>query len=357
LTVRLGEAPLRVWAPQHPALYDLTVEVVDAAGQVRDRVTSYVGMRKVEVAGDRLLLNGHPVYLRLVLDQGYWPDGLLTAPSDEALHRDIELAMAMGFNGARKHQKVEDSRWLYWADRLGFLVFGEMANAHRFSPRYVQRITREWQEVIARDYNHPSVIAWVPINESFGCRSLRLDQRTPAGPFQAHHASAMYFLTKSLDPTRPALSNDGWEHTHSDLCTVHDYRGPEALAHRLGSVERLLTSPDHGMRVYADGHTHSGQPILVTEYGGIFRDTPVDGFDYAVVDSDEEFLRRLRALTSALLESPIISGFCSTQLSDIEHERNGLLTADRKPKIDPARVRDVIAAPHADTAGGDIHAH
>ena len=357
VTVNLVEAPLRVWAPQHPALYDLTVEVVDAAGQVRDRVTSYVGMRKVEVAGDRLLLNGSPLYLRLVLDQGYWPDGLLTAPSDEALRRDIELALAMGFNGARKHQKVEDPRWLYWADRLGFLVFGEMANAHRFSARYVQRITREWQEVIARDYNHPSLIAWVPINESFGCGSLAPDQRTPAGPFQAHHASAMYFLTKSLDPTRPALSNDGWEHTHSDLCTVHDYRGPEALAHRLASVGRLLTAPDHGMRVYADGHGHRGQPILVTEYGGIFRDTPVDGFDYAVADSDEDFLVRLRALTSALLESPIISGLCYTQLSDVEHERNGLLTADRTPKIDLARVRDVIAAPHTGTAGGDIHAH
>jgi beta-galactosidase/beta-glucuronidase len=186
------------------------------------------------------------------------------------LRRDIELAIAMGFNGARKHQKVEDPRWLYWADRLGFLVWGEMANAHQFSPRYVQRITREWQEVIARDHNHPSLIAWVPINESSGCRSLGPDQRTPVGPFHAHHASAMYFLTKSLDPTRPALSNDGWEHTHSDLCTVHDYSGPETLATRLGSVEHLLASPDHGAPVYADGHGHDGQPIVVTEYGGIF---------------------------------------------------------------------------------------
>jgi beta-galactosidase/beta-glucuronidase len=344
-TVGLTDTPLRLWSPERPALYDLTVEVVDTAGHVRDRVTSYFGMRQVDVAGDRLLLNGNPMFLRLVLDQGYWPDGLLTAPSDQALRRDIELAMAMGFNGARKHQKVEDPRWLYWADRRGFLVWGEMANAHQFSPGYVQRITREWQEVIVRDYNHPSLIAWVPINESAGCRSLGPDRRTPVGPFHAHHASAMYFLTKSLDPTRPAVSNDGWEHTHSDLCTVHDYGGPEALASRCGSVERLLIPPDDGAPVYADGHSHHGQPILVTEYGGIFRDVQVDGFDYAVVDSDDDLIRRLRALTVALLNSPIVSGFCYTQLTDVEHECNGLLTADRTPKIDLARVRDVIAAP------------
>jgi hypothetical protein len=141
------------------------------------------------------------------------------------------------------------------------------------------------------------------------------------------------------------VSNDGWEHTHSDLCTVHDYGGPEALASRCGSVERLLTRPDDGAPVYADGHSHHGQPILVTEYGGIFRDMQVDGFDYAVVDSDDGLVRRLRALAVALLDSPIVSGFCYTQLTDVEHERNGLLTAGRTPKLDLARVRDVIAAP------------
>jgi beta-galactosidase/beta-glucuronidase len=349
-TVRLTETPLAPWSPECPALYNLSVEVVDAAGHVRDRVTSYFGMRKVDVAGDRLLLNGEPMFLRLVLDQGYWPDGLLTAPSDQALRRDIELAMAMGFNGARKHQKVEDPRWLSWADRLGFLVWGEMANAHQFSPRSVQRITCEWQEVIARDYNHPSIVAWVPINESSGCRSLGPDQRTPVGPFNAHHASAMYFLTKSLDRTRPTLSNDGWEHTHSDLCTVHDYSGPETLAVRLASVERLLATPDRGAPVYADGHRYGGQPIVVTEYGGIFRGLQVDGFDYPVADSDEDFIRHLDALTSALLDNPIVTGLCYTQLTDVEHERNGLLTADRTPKLDLARVRDIIAAPHARAA-------
>jgi beta-galactosidase/beta-glucuronidase len=150
VTVRLTDAPLALWSPERPALYNLSVEIVDAAGHLRDRVTSYFGMRQVAVAGDRLLLNGKPMFLRLVLDQGYWPDGLLTAPSDRALRRDIELAMAMGFNGARKHQKVEDPRWLYWADRLGFLVWGEMANAHQFSPRYVRGITREWRRAPTR---------------------------------------------------------------------------------------------------------------------------------------------------------------------------------------------------------------
>jgi beta-galactosidase/beta-glucuronidase len=347
VTLALTQTPLRLWSPQRPALYDLTLEVLDAEGRRRDLVSSYFGMREIEVAGDELRLNGRPVFLRLVLDQGYWSDGLLTAPTDTALRRDIELAMEMGFNGARKHQKVEDPRWLYWADRLGFLVWEEMPNTHELSPRAVVRRTREWAEVIARDYNHPCVIAWVPINESNGLRRLSSDRRTWTGPFAADLASAMYHLTKALDSTRPALSNDGWEHTHSDLCTIHDYRDAASLSARFASLAAALEPPASAPPVYAKGHAYAGQPVLVTEYGGLFRSVHVDGFDYLVVADNQDLIRQLAALTDALLSSPVLSGLCYTQLADVEQEQNGLLTADRSPKISPAHVKEIIGAPAA----------
>ena len=205
------------WTPEHPNLYDVELRVVDGSGKTLDKVSSYFGMRKIHTENGRVYLNNRPLYMRLVLDQGYWPDGLLTAPTDEALKKDIELAKAMGFNGARKHQKVEDPRYLYWADKLGFFVWGEMASAYQYSPAYAAKITREWIEVIERDYNHPSIICWVPLNESWGIINMEGDER------QRHHATAMYYLTKSLDPTRLVISNDGWEHTISDLLTIHDY--------------------------------------------------------------------------------------------------------------------------------------
>jgi beta-galactosidase/beta-glucuronidase len=347
LTLDLAQQPLRLWSPELPALYQLTVDVVDADGRSRDTVSSYFGMRKIEVVGDELQLNGRTIFLRLVLDQGYWPDGLLTAPTDAALRRDIELAMEMGFNGARKHQKVEDPRWLYWADRLGFLVWEEMPNAHEYSPRALRRRTQEWVEVVSRDYNHPCVIAWVPINESNGLRPLAADKRTWAGAFAGDFAKAMYHLTKALDSTRPVLSNDGWEHTNSDLCTIHDYRDAAALSARFASLAAALEAPSPAPPVYAEGHAYAGQPVIVTEYGGVFESVHIDGFDYLVAADSQDLVRQLAALTDALLSSPVLSGLCYTQLADVEHEQNGLLTANRSPKIPPARVREIIGAPAA----------
>jgi beta-galactosidase/beta-glucuronidase len=347
LLVCLEADAVRLWSPGSPTLYDVRLEVRDINGAVRDRVYSYVGMRNVEVRDGRLLLNGEPIFLRLVLDQGYWPDGLMTAPNDDALRRDIELAQALGFNGARKHQKVEDPRWLYWADRLGFLVWGEMANAYDFCRRYVRRITAEWQEVLDRDVNHPCVIAWVPINESSGCRSLGSDGRTPVGAFQSAHASAMYYLTKSLDPTRAVISNDGWEHTLSDLCTVHDYGDADALAKRFPSIEQMLQhARDTQLQMFAVGHEYSGQPVVVSEFGGIFLGKPPEHFTYQFVESAEELPEAVGRLAAVLTRSPFITGYCYTQLTDVDHERNGLLTADRVPKTDLQRLRSALHAPH-----------
>jgi beta-galactosidase/beta-glucuronidase len=338
LSVGLAE-PVAWWSPESPALYDLTVELLDAHETCRDLVRSYFGLRTIEVDGDRVLLNKEPCFLRLVLDQGYWPDGLLTAPTDAALRRDIELTKAMGFNGARKHQKIEDPRWLFWADRLGLLVWGEMPNAHELSGESVKRTISEWTEAIERDFNHPSVIAWVPVNESFGCRQLGDDRGSAA--VAGHVATALYRHTKELDPTRPALSNDGWEHTESDLCTVHEYGGAAALARRFESIEMLTehrVPPLHAAR-----YSYAGEPVIVSEYGGVFR-APVDGFDYLLAADDDQYLKQLATLTGVLLNSSIVSGFCYTQLADVEQEQNGLLTADRRPKLPLHRLRAVFGA-------------
>ncbi|HEX8852397.1 MAG TPA: glycoside hydrolase family 2 TIM barrel-domain containing protein, partial [Pyrinomonadaceae bacterium] len=208
----------RLWAPWEPTLYDLTVELVGEDGRVLDRVESYFGQRKVSTHQGRVYLNNYAYYLRLVLDQGYWPESLLTPPTDEAMQFDIKTSKAMGFNGARKHQKVEDPRWLYWADKLGYFVWGEMANAQDYSDLYVSRFTDEWQQIVARDFNHPSIIVWVPINESWGVPEIFTNRA------QQEHARSMYYLLRSLDPTRLVIDNDGWEHTDAtDLFTLHDY--------------------------------------------------------------------------------------------------------------------------------------
>jgi hypothetical protein len=285
-----------LWSPEEPNLYELRLELLDDSGPVLDAVESYFGMRKVEARGGEVYLNNKPYYQRLVLDQGYFPAGLLTAPTEEDLRRDVELAKEMGFDGVRKHQKVEDPRWLYWADTLGLLVWGEMANAYQYSPGYVRRITSEWQEVVRRDYNHPCIVAWVPMNESWGVPELATDST------QREHLLAMYHLTRSLDPSRLVVSNDGWEHATGDLCTIHDYGDADGIA-----------------------------------FGG----EDGEGWGYATVDSSEELLERYEALVVALRESEAVVGFCYTQLTDVEQEINGLLTYDRRPKAGLDRIREV----------------
>jgi beta-galactosidase/beta-glucuronidase len=346
--LRRGEAPdtphladwpgPALWSPEHPTLYDLRLELLDPDGEVLDSVESYFGMRKIEVKDGKVLLNDRPLYQRLVLDQGYFPEGILTAPTDEDLRRDVELAKEMGFNGARKHQKVEDPRWLFWADTLGFLVWGEMANAYQYSTGYVRRMTAEWQEAVMRDYNHPCIVAWVPMNESWGVPDLASDRS------QTEHLLALYHLTRSLDPTRPVVSNDGWEHAITDLCTIHDYRNAEALARSYTTPESAVAAEPANRPVYVPGYAYRGEPILITEFGGIAYSAEVsgaEGWGYSIVADADEFLERYESIVEALLRSSSVQGFCYTQLTDVEQEINGLLTYDRNPKVDPARVREI----------------
>jgi len=326
----------RWWTPETPHLYDVAFTLL-VDGVETDQVTSYFGMRKIAVQNGRVCLNNRPYTMKLVLDQGYFPDGLLTPPSDEDIRRDVELTKAMGFNGARKHQKVEDPRYLYWCDKLGLLVWGEMANACDYSETAVRRIVSEWQEVIERDYNHPCIVAWVPLNESWGVPHILVN------PLEQQHALTMYHLTKSLDSTRLVLSNDGWEHVKSDLCTIHDYEWRrEVLEERYRTVESAVAAMPARRHICVPGFPYGGEPILVTEFGGIsFRKSEWAGWGYSGAENEQDFLERLCAVIHPLLASPVVQGYCYTQLTDVEQEINGLLTYDRQPKLPVEVIRQI----------------
>ena len=333
----------RLWSPEHPTLYDLTVELV-VAGKVVDTVQSYFGQRKVSTHEGRVYLNNAPYYLKLVLDQGYWPESTLTPPTDEAIQQDIKMTKAFGFNGARKHQKVEDPRWLYWCDRLGLLVWGEMANAQAYNDEYVARFVDEWQQIVARDYNHPSIIAWVPINESWGVGDILTNAA------QQEHARTMYHLIRSLDQTRLVIDNDGWEHTDAtDLFTLHDYaRTGDELAAKYKSLETEPTRvPRNHKEVLAFGYKYNGTPLLMTEFGGIaYRvggEKATNEWGYSGIEPTKEaMLVRLAGLVKALRSNSAIAGYCYTQLTDVEQEINGLMTYDRKPKAAPEEFAKIF---------------
>ncbi|MCA0755977.1 glycoside hydrolase family 2 [Paenibacillus sp. N4] len=326
----------RWWTPEKPNLYDVTFHLLDG-GVVLDEVESYFGMRKISIEDGKVCLNNRPYYMKLVLDQGYFPGGLLTAGSDDELRRDVELMKMMGFNGARKHQKIEDPRYLYWCDKLGLLVWGEMANAYQFSETYVRRITQEWQEAVKRDYNHPCIVVWLPINESWGVPNMLIDKR------QQEHTLAMYYLTKSLDGTRLVLSNDGWEHTKSDLATIHDYEWRrEVLKSRYETAQSAVDSIAQNRWIYVPGYSYNGEPLHVSEFGGIsFRKGGAPGWGYSAAADEADFLRRILDVVQPLLESKAVQGYCYTQLTDVEQEINGLLTFDRKPKLPLEVIRAI----------------
>ncbi len=273
----------------------------------------------------------------MLLDQGYWEDSLLTAPNDSDFIKDIELCKKMGFNGVRKHQKIEDPRYLYWADKMGFLVWGEIANAFAYSRQYVSRITNEWIEMLARDYNHPCIVAWTPINESWGVPNILNNRDEQA------HSAALYWLTKSIDQTRPVISNDGWEHTKSDLFTIHDYEHrKEIIKNRYSSIEGIKNTIHTGRAMFALGWDYENQPVIISEFGGIsYKKSEWSGWGYSSASSDEDFATRYHAVVSALLESEHIQGFVYTQITDVEQEINGLLTYRREPKIDPDIIRQI----------------
>src|SRR5581483_6459603 len=331
-----------LWSPNSPNLYDLTFELVKGDA-VLDRVHSYTGFRTVASDGHRVTLNDHPVYIKMVLDQGYWPESILTPPSDEAIKYDIKMTKDMGFNGVRKHQKLEDPRYLYWADKMGLLVSSEMANAYMFDDLSVERFTREWMAAMERDYNHPSIIIWVPINESWGVPNLH-------DPRQQNYLKELYALSHGLDSSRLVVDNDGWEHTDmTDLFNIHDYaRTGEALAVKYKDLGKPGASvPDVGRPSLAPGYKYNGTPVLLSEFGGIAyipqgHEVPQEAWGYSGVEKTEAgALDRLRGLYLGISQVPGFVGICYTQLTDVEQEINGLMTYDRKPKFPVETIREI----------------
>ena len=329
--VAIANAPALRWSPDHPRLIEAALELRD--DDRVDRARSYAALRTVRTSGGKVVLNGEPYPLRMALDQGYWPDGGLSAPDDAALARDVELARALGFNGVRKHQKAEDPRWLEQCDRLGLLVFDEMPSPRVFGERAKRRLIGEWREIVERDRSHPAVVAWVPFNESWGVEDLDGSQAEVA------HVSEVRDLTRELDPTRPVISNDGWQWVGGDVIGIHDYAtDPAVLRARYGTASALARTlanerPEGRRLLLAP---HQGEPVLLSEFGGL-RIGDDEGWGYATV-APNELVGRYAELCEAA-RSDALAGFCYTQLTDTYQERNGLLRMDRTPKAPIAELR------------------
>jgi len=331
----------QLWSPGSPFLYGLELEVVDAGGTAVDFVRSYAGLRKFHIEGDRIFLNNRPVYLRFVLDQGFYPDGIWTAPCDDALRRDIELSLRAGFNGARLHQKVFEPRFHYWADKLGYLTWGEFASwgidiwgrdGNRDNGAAAWNFLSEWREVVIRDRSHPSIIAWTPLNET---------SDGAGGAVHKRFHEDVYDLTKALDPTRPVNDSSGYAHVKTDLLTVHNYEQDPAR------LQAALTPTRAGVwrNMPEREAEYAGQPHIIDEFGGIKwipegrRPWAADSWGYGEgPKSIEEFYARLEGLVGVILGMKHIAGYCYTQLTDVEQEQNGIYAYDRTDKFDMARI-------------------
>lgn len=328
-----------LWEPDHPVLYDLTLESYEK-DQFQDRVETYFGMRKIERIGGMIYLNHVPLYQKLVLDQGYWPDTLMTPKDGNALLQDLVLAKKMGFNGVRKHQKLEDPRYLYYADRLGMLVWEELPSNYEFWDGGIRELADTCLEMVERDHNHPCIITWVPFNESWGIRDVLWDTR------QQDFAESMYHLLRAVDGTRLISTNDGWEAVGSDLIGIHDYenRG-RCIKEKYADRESLIASNATDKMVLSRCREYEGEPVLLSEFGGLaLEDDNSQSWGYhEKLAGPEKFVEKVKELFEAAEAIPYLAGYCYTQLTDVEQETNGLLDAYRNPKTDLERIRGIVS--------------
>jgi len=330
---------VKTWSPENPFLYDLTYEVVDNNNQTVDVVNSYAGIRKISIEGNRIYLNNQPYYLRLVLDQGFYPDGIWTAPSDADLKKDIEMSMAAGFNGARLHQKVFEERFHYWADKLGYLTWSEFSSwgSDHNNVEAARNFISEWSEVIIRDRNYPSIIAWTPFNETWST----VDDQYP------RFVQDIYKITKGLDPTRPMNDASGGTHVMTDIWTVHNYeQDPAKLS--------MILTPDSSGKMFSNDKykfaSYSGQPYVIDEFGGI-RWIPTEKDKSSEISwgygeppkTLEQYYSRLEGQVDAILSRPNVWGYCFTQLTDVEQEQNGIYLYSRSLKFDMNRIHKIFS--------------
>ncbi|MCD8194135.1 MAG: beta-glucuronidase [Tannerellaceae bacterium] len=358
IPVALPVKNLRLWSPESPFLYDIELEVLDKTGKSIDKVTSYAGMRKIHIEGNKIYLNNQPYYQRLVLDQGFYPDGIWTAPSDEALKRDIELSKAAGFNGARLHQKVFEERFHYWADKIGYLTWGESASwgMDANHPLTARNFITEWSNVVVRDRNHPSIVTWTAMNE----------QWWPENSQYPRLVDDLYTITRQLDPTRPVNTVSGGVHVKTDIWTVHNYeQDGEKLKNELFNGSTFQQTPNFLQNEFVGNFGFNkpkredlfnykeytgGIPYIIDEFGGIrCEETQPQDNSWGYGESPktrEEFYQRLEAQVDALLSiADQVWGFCYTQLTDVEQEQNGIYFYDRSAKFDMERIRAIFSKP------------
>lgn len=332
----------RYWKPESPLLFDIEY-VYFHGGKGTERIGSYFGFRSFYRKGNILFLNQNPIYSRMVLKQGYWREGGLTPPDEEALFKDVALIKELGFNGVRMHQKIEDERFYYACDVLGLLVWAEMPSPYEFQDETVVNLSSEWMEAVEQLHNFASIVVWVPINESWGIPRINED------PANQALANALVQLTKALDPSRLVISNDGWEHTESDILTIHDYAASgQELSHFfhdlpdvLNGANRVGYSPTRA--IFAGGYVYKGQPVIISEFAGIGYEVGDEGWGYGKKESNQEaFLERLNDLVGAVVKMDGIAGFCLTQYTDVAQEINGLCNFDRHPKAPISAIRQII---------------
>ncbi|MGI6713849.1 MAG: glycoside hydrolase family 2 protein [Bacilli bacterium] len=326
------------WSPEHPFLYDLEF-IIKEGGQIIDQVFSYCGFRSINAKKAKVYLNGQEFYQKLVLDQGYWKHTNLTAPNVQALEDDIKKMQAFGFNGCRKHQKIEEERFLFLADVLGFITWVEVPSAYEFSQAMMDNYMHELPHILKQNYNHPCVITWTLFNESWGIRDILTNQEIQDFTVRA------YQLTKAYDPYRFVISNDGWEHTISDIITFHHYeQDADKLFSYYQDQEKALTEvwQSHWKGAFAQGYHYQGQPIIFSEFGGTAFKKNVDdknwGYGEAVVN-DKQYIERVCSLIKSLQNLPYLAGYCYTQVSDVEQEVNGLLDHDHEAKVDANQIK------------------
>lgn len=349
--ISIPETLVYLWDGENPNLYNLHLEIYDKkTGEIYDNVKSYFGIRKISISDGlternknqnrQILLNDKPIYQKLLLVQGYWPESLYTAPSDDAIKKDIQFVKEFGFNGLRTHQKAFDPRFLYWCDKMGVLVWGEIGNAFRFSPRSQLKLINEFVAEIERDYNHPSIICWVPLNEGWGVSGVE------KVPKRAYYIASLYYLVKSIDPTRIVIDNDGWWHAENiDVFTRHFYFPldllPKNLEDEKNSHEQAVP------KLYLDPHKYRDEPIIYSEIGGYGYDLHENiedkwGYGDLVESGDDLYKKVLDLLKEFDKRKQWVHGFCYTELYDQFQEINGLLTFDREPKFPPYKLKEQL---------------
>ncbi len=330
---------VKTWSFDHPNLYDVFIRITDNH-LIIDEVASYFGIRKWQSINQGIYLNYQPVYLKMLLDQGYWDKSGLTPDGEDDPIKDILLTKEMGFNGIRKHQKIEDDRFYYFCDVIGLYVWLEMPSFYEFNDYAMSRFVTEWKEILKTHRHFPSIMTYVIFNESWGIGQVLNNKQ------QQQYTISLYHLTKSFDDTRFIISNDGWEHTKSDLITIHNYLPyKEDFERAYQDIKKVLSqnllSNDHPRLLFAEGFKYENQPVIISEYGGIAFESK-DGWGYGMqVKTKDEFINRLTGLTEAIKGIQQVVGYCLTQTTDVEQEVNGLLTPNRELKIDIKHIQNI----------------